>query len=122
MLAGLKILLTPTPAAGGPPVHTEESTLLLISVAAPFRAKSPPSSLAPLFRVILWSARIYPLKTVVVSRVAELVTCQKILQLLPVPTTDAPGPVVSELPILKTHTSVAMPVSVSTPDNITEDE
>jgi hypothetical protein len=121
MVAGLKILLTPTPRPVGTP-HAVASTLLLISVTAPFRAKSLPETLAPLFRLILSSAMITPLNEVVVSRVAELVTCQKMLQSPPVPTTDEPGPVVSALPILKTHTSVARPFRVSTPDNPTVDE
>src|ERR1700674_5195871 len=50
---------------------------LLFSVTAPFLAKAlPQPMLAPLFRVMLESARIFPSNAVVVPRVAELPTCQ----------------------------------------------
>src|ERR1035441_5386046 len=50
---------------------------LLFSVTAPLIAKAlPQPMLAPLFRVMLVSARIFPWNDVVVPRVAELPTCQ----------------------------------------------
>ena len=64
-------------AAGG---HT--ATLLVSIVTAPFRAKALPDTLAPVFRVMLVSARIFPANAVPVPRVAELPTCQNTLQVL----------------------------------------
>lgn len=50
---------------------------LLSKVTAPFIAKALPQlMLAPVFRVMLVSARIFPVNLVVVPRVAELPTCQ----------------------------------------------
>src|SRR6185295_5579536 len=45
---------------------------LLSSVTAPFRAKALPARLAPVFKVMLVSARMFPVKSVRVPRVAEL--------------------------------------------------
>ena len=50
------------------------------SVTAPIRASALPFSVAPVFRVIDWFARMVPLKADVVPRVAELPTCQNTLQ------------------------------------------
>jgi hypothetical protein len=51
--------------------------LLLFSVTAPLIARAlPQPMLAPLFRVMLVSARIFPWNEVPVPRVAELPTCQ----------------------------------------------
>ena len=61
--------------------QTTLEMLLVSSVTAPFRANALPSViLAPVFRVMLWSARIFPRKSVVVPRVAELPISQKTLQ------------------------------------------
>ena len=50
---------------------------LLSKVTAPFLAKALPQPMvAPLFRVMLVSARMFPWNDVVVPRVAELPTCQ----------------------------------------------
>jgi hypothetical protein len=49
---------------------------LLSSVTAPVRAKRAPELVAPVFAVMLASARMFPLKLVVVPSVAELPTCQ----------------------------------------------
>jgi hypothetical protein len=122
MAAGLKTLVSPTPPEGGTPAHPVGSMVSLINVTAPFRAKARPLRVTPLFMLVLVSAIIVPSNVVVVSRVAELPTCQKMLHLVPVPTTDEPGPVVSVLPILKTQTSVARPLRVSTPVFCTDDE
>jgi hypothetical protein len=53
---------------------------LLSSVTAPTRARSLPSTVAPVVAVIDIRARMFPLNVVVVPRVAELPTCQKTLQ------------------------------------------
>ena len=76
---GLKTLKTPTPAAGGWAAHTIASAVLVSSVTAPVRAKALPSRVAPLFIVMLASARMLPLNAVRVPRVAELPTCQNTL-------------------------------------------
>ncbi len=107
---------------GEGPAHDKAVTMSLIKVTAPFRAQSRPLITAPLLTVILSRATTVPLNTVVVSRVAELPTCQKMLQLSPVPVTTAPGPVISVLPIWKTHTSSGPPFKVSTPVKLTDDE
>ena len=57
----------------GPPKHAV--TVLLSSVTAAFRARALPFTLALVFKVMLWSARIFPANEVVVPRVAELPTC-----------------------------------------------
>jgi hypothetical protein len=119
---GLNTLKSPTPPAGGTPAHPVGSMESLINVTAAFRAKALPLRVTPLFMLMLWSAMIVPSNVVVVSSVAELPTCQKMLHALPVPTTDEPGPVVSVLPILKTQTSVARPLRVSVPVFCTDDE
>jgi hypothetical protein len=49
----------------------------LISVTEPLRARALPVSNTPLFMLIEVSAMMVPTKVVVVSRVTELVTCQK---------------------------------------------
>ncbi len=54
-------------------------TVLLSSVTAAVRARSLPSTVAPVFAVIDARARIVPSKLVVVPSVAELPTCQKTL-------------------------------------------
>jgi hypothetical protein len=119
---GLNTLKSPTPPAGGTPAHPVGSMLSLINVTAAFRAKALPLRVTPLFMLMLWSAIIVPSNVVVVPRVAELPTCQKMLHVLPVPTTDEPDPVVSVLPILKTQTSVGRPLRVSVPVFCTDDE
>jgi hypothetical protein len=48
-------------------------------VTAPVRAKPLPSRVAPVSKVMDCIARIVPLKTEVVPKLAELPTCQKIL-------------------------------------------
>src|ERR1700682_1711664 len=81
--------------------HTE--TLLPSSVTAPVRARALPETLAPVFRVTLASARIFPGKKEVVPRIAELPTCHHTLQARAplIRRTDEPLAVVSVLPILK---------------------
>jgi len=110
MVNGLK----PLPSVGevvGIPPHMEGMIRLLSSVTAALRAKALPFTVAPVFRVILVSASMFPTNVVVVSIVAELPTCQNTLQSWPplITTTDEPGPVVSVLPIWKTHTALGSP-------------
>ena len=66
-----------------PPVVAAQlsmDTSFVSVVTAPLRAKALPHSiLAPVFRVMLVSARMFPVNAVVVPRVAELPTCQKTL-------------------------------------------
>src|SRR4029077_12236211 len=54
--------------------------LSLIRVTAPVCAMARPTMVALSLRVMLARARMVPTKVVVVSRVAELPTCQKTLQ------------------------------------------
>ena len=77
---------------------------LLSSVTAPFRAKALPQlMLAPVFRVMLVSARIFPSNEVVVPRVAELPTTQYTASFVPrfSVRTDEADAVVRVLPIWK---------------------
>src|SRR5450759_48915 len=99
----------------GPPAQLLTETLLLSSVTAPFRAKVRAVTFAPVFSVMLDSARIFPANDVVVPRVAELPTCQKTLHTDPllITTTDEPLAVVSVLPILKMKTAPALPWALS---------
>lgn len=79
MVNGLK----PLPSVGavvGVPLQMEGVITLLSSVTAPLRAKALPDKSAPVVRVMLWSASMFPTKLVVVARVAELPTCQNTLQ------------------------------------------
>jgi hypothetical protein len=85
---------------------------LLSSVTAPFLAKAlPQPMLAPVFRMMLVSARIFPWNAVVVPRVAELPPCQNTFESvrLLVKMTDEPLEVVSVLPIWKTNTALGLP-------------
>src|ERR1035437_2724443 len=58
---------------------TQVGTVMMLSsrVTAAFNASALPIMLAPVFRVMLWSARILPRNDVSVPRVAEGPTCQK---------------------------------------------
>jgi hypothetical protein len=69
---------------------------LVSNVTAAIRANTLPSTRAPVFTVIDWSAIMIPLNTEFVPSVAELPTCQKTLEALPPPLrmTWLPGPVV----------------------------
>jgi hypothetical protein len=94
--------------------HTLEMRLVSI-VTAPFLANALPSMSAPVFRVMLVSARILPANAVSVPRVAELPTCQNTLQgsaLLSM-LTDELLAVVSVLPIRKTKTASGSPSASS---------
>ena len=52
------------------------------NVTAPFRASALPCRFTPVVMVMDVSARMFPLNTEFVPRVAELPTCQKTLQAL----------------------------------------
>lgn len=56
--------------------------ILLLRVTAPFNASKRPSDTAPVLRVIEVSANMFPTKSVPTPNVAELPTCQKMLQAL----------------------------------------
>ena len=95
---------------------------LVSIVTAPFLAKALPETMsAPVVRVMLASARIFPWNEVVVPSVAELPTCQNTLQAGPpvVMRTDELLAVVSVLPIWKTKTELGSPwaLRVSVPVN-----
>lgn len=85
----------------GPPLQAV--TVLLSSDTKAFRAKALPFKVALVFIVMLVSAKMFPAIAVVVSIVAELVTCHHTPQAEAPPcrTTDEPGAVVSELAIWK---------------------
>jgi hypothetical protein len=91
-------------------------------VTAPFLAKALPHPIsAPVSKVMLVSARIFPANAVVVPRTAELPTCQYTLSPSPplATTTDEALAVVNVLPILKTKTELGLPweLRVSVPVN-----
>jgi len=92
---------------------------LLSIVTAPFRASALPERLAPVPKLTLVSAMMFPLKAVPDPSVAELPTCQYTLRarLPPVMTTEELLAVFRELTILKMNTELASPVSVSVPVN-----
>jgi hypothetical protein len=96
-------------------------TSLVSIVTAPFCAKALPDTVAPVFKVMLVSARMFPTNEVVVPRVAELPTCQNRLQPEPpsMTFTDELLAVVSVDPIWKMKTAFALPwaSSVSVPVN-----
>ena len=81
------------------------------NVTAPFRASALPSRFTPVVIVMEVSARIFPLNTEFVPRVAELPTCQKTLQAL-APLARIillPLPVVSVDAIWKMKTASGLP-------------
>ncbi len=67
-------------AVAGGVAHVGRVILLLSKVTAPVRAKTRPSTVAPVCTVMLASAMTVPTKSVVVPMVAELPTCQNTLQ------------------------------------------
>ena len=85
--------------------------VLASRVTAPVRAKSRPSTVAPVVTVIEAEARMFPLNTEPVPRVAELPTCHTTLDALapPLKTTWRPTVVVRVEPIWKMKTAFASP-------------
>src|SRR5438477_537598 len=77
----------------------------------PAPANNLPLTMAPLFTVMETAARIFPLKTLVVPKVAELPTCQKMFFAWapPLKTMLVAGSVVSVEAILKMKTAFALP-------------
>lgn len=75
MLTSVAVLGSGTAPPAAQPLM---DTLFVSIVTAPFCAKALPHVIsAPVSKVILVSARIFPAKSVLVPRVAELPTCQK---------------------------------------------
>ena len=107
----------PPPPLKPPPVVAvvlpQPMEMVLVSiVTAPVSARALPQPMvAPVFRVMLVSARIFPWNEVVVPRVAELPTCQKTFESvkLLLKTTDELLAVVSALPIWKTNSALGLP-------------
>jgi hypothetical protein len=125
MLFGLKDLMSVGNTATE---HAAGVMRLLIIVTAPappacIPARSLPDTFAPLLRLMSSCARMVPMNSVVVSRVAALPICQKTLHAWapPLITTDEPDPVIRVLTVLKIQTSVADPVRVSVPVKLAED-
>lgn len=80
MVAGLKLFPSVVASAEVDTPHEEAVIVLVSIVTAPLRARARPFKFAPVFRVMLVSASMFPTKFVVVPRVAELPTCQNTLQ------------------------------------------
>ena len=106
-------------------VHIEESMLLVSIVTAAVCARALPDTLAPVFNVMLASARIFPANAVVVPSVAELPTCQNTLHGFPplIITTEELLAVVSVLPIWKIKSAFGLPCAlrVSGPVSLAEE-
>jgi hypothetical protein len=88
------------PVAGKQPAP---EIVLESSVTAPVWARARPFKVAPVFRLMDVRARIFPMKEVVVSRVAELPILHHTLQGSP-PVTDEPGDVMRVDTVLKIQT------------------
>ena len=85
------------------------------NVTAPVYAKARPFKVAPLFKVMDASARIFPKNEVVVSRVADVSALHHTLHGSP-PVTDEPDDVMTVSADLKIQTPD--PLRVSVPDNL----
>ena len=100
--------------------------LLAPNETAPLRANALPSSVAPVVKVIDILASMVPLKTEVVPKVAELPTCQKMLEALvpPLRITLRPDIVVSVDAIWKIQTAFGSPRAsrVRSPDDIASED
>ena len=100
-------------AVGAAAVMHEGAVIVLWSiVTAPFRARARPVTVAPVVRVMLVSATMLPTNVLVVPRVAELPTCQKMLHWLAavvVTSTLEPVLVISVLELRKMKLASAVP-------------
>ena len=100
--------------------------VLVSNVTGPYRAKALPSSVAPVASVIDVRASMFPLKTEVVPRTAELPTCQKTLAAWTprLRMTWRPDVVVRVDAIWKMKTALASPwaSSVRSPDDISSED
>ena len=96
------------------------------SVTAAVRARSRPSTIAPVVTVMEAKARMFPLNTEPVPKVAELPTCQKTLAALapPLKITCRPDVVTRVEAIWKMNTAFASPwaSSVRSPEEISSEE
>jgi hypothetical protein len=92
-----------TPVFGNVGIHVGPVIVFASNVTAPVCANARPFNVAPVFNVIEVSARILPMKLVVVSRVAELPILHQTLHGSP-PVTDEPGEVISVDAVLNIHT------------------
>ena len=99
---------------------------MVSKVTAATRANALPSSDAPVSIDMAWSARMIPLKTEVVPRVAELPTCQNTLNAWapPLKMTCRPEVTVSVDAIWKMKTAFASPRAsrVRSPDDISSED
>src|SRR5450759_4526944 len=99
--------------------------VLLIIVTPPFLANALPSSVAPVLKVMDSNAITVPLKTEVVPKVAELPTCQKMLDASapPLRITLRPDVVVraDAICIMKTELAFPFASKVRSPDDISSD-
>jgi hypothetical protein len=118
VLVGLGVLVRVAVAVGGAAAQTGPVKVLVSNVTAPVCARALPSRLAPVFREMDVSARIFPMKLVFVPRVAELTTLHHTLHGSP-PVTDEPADVMSVDADLKIQTPdplrVRFPESVKAP-------
>ncbi len=103
----LKPLLPSSPV----PVQPMEMVLVSMFTASTCAKALPQPIVAPVFRAMFASARIFPWNEVVVSRVAELPTFQYTPAPAPVliTLTTEPGEVISVLGIWKTQAALALP-------------
>jgi hypothetical protein len=103
--------------AGDETLQVGDVIVLSSSVTAPFWASARPSNVAPVFIEIDAKARMLPTNEDVVPMVAELPTCQKMLQAWTPPdsTTRLPDPVMSVLTAWKMKTEFALPTKVNVP-------
>jgi hypothetical protein len=89
--------------------HSDFLIIFASRVIAALAAKTFPSLIAPVVKVTLVEANIFPKNSVFVPRVAELPTCQKTLHAEPRETTIELLAVVRELDILKTNNGFDIP-------------
>jgi hypothetical protein len=90
-------------------VHSDFLIILASRVIAALAAKTFPILIAPVVKVTLVEAKIFPKNSVFVPRVAELPTCQKTLHAEPRETTIELLAVVRVLDILKTNNGFDSP-------------
>ena len=104
-------MIEPPMSYGAGTVMVLDWTVTAPDASPPAPANNLPFTAEPLFTVMDTAAKIFPLKMVVVPKVAELPTCQKIFFACapPLKTMLVPGSVVSVEPILKMKTAFALP-------------
>src|SRR5688572_1482653 len=123
------VLADPRATGAGPKDAADTSGNPIVfesRVTAAVRANRRPSTVAPVVTVIEAIARMFPLKTEPVPRVAELPTCQKTLAALapPLRITWRPTVVVRVEPIWKMNTAFASPWAsrVRSPEEIASED